>query len=166
MLDTRCLSFVFFTARKKIKLCVFFHIHILGICFKFTWSKKKFRHPLQLTWKFIVIGRKPEFSTVGIIFNLLISISLKYAAAAADIDECVEVNTCNGLCQNTLGSYMCTSCPHGTVFDAVKRRCTPINESKNFLTGRSSQYLNYLPISWTPSDPATLLQVSALPQLC
>jgi len=32
---------------------------------------------------------------------------------------------------------MCTSCPHGTVFDAVKRRCTPINESKNFLTGVS-----------------------------
>jgi len=83
-----------------------------------------------------------------------------------DIDECDEPNMCQGLCHNTLGSYMCTSCPHGTVFDAVKRRCTPINESKNFLTGRSSQYLNYLPISWTPSDPATLLQVSALPQSC
>ena len=134
--------FVFLQQEKKIKSCFFFsHPHmVLGICSKFTWSKKK-KHPLQLTWRFLVIRRKPEFSTVGIIFILLISIPLKYAAAAADIDECAEVHSCDGICLNVIGSYMCTPCPHKTVYDTRERRCTPINKSNNFLIGRSSHLL-------------------------
>ncbi|KAG2576449.1 putative wall-associated receptor kinase-like 11 [Panicum virgatum] len=54
-----------------------------------------------------------------------------------DIDECLIVNKCNGTCHNFEGGFNCTTCPHKTVYDPRQRRCTHINQSKNFLTGVS-----------------------------
>ncbi|CAL5026359.1 unnamed protein product [Urochloa decumbens] len=44
-----------------------------------------------------------------------------------DIDECLQPDKyiCNGICQNTFGSYTCTRCPHGTDFNDVTRKCRP-----------------------------------------
>ncbi|WVZ86456.1 hypothetical protein U9M48_033227 [Paspalum notatum var. saurae] len=43
----------------------------------------------------------------------------------ADIDECLHPDKyiCNGICQNSLGNFSCTGCPHGTEFDAAARKC-------------------------------------------
>uniref|UniRef100_A0A0E0KMC7 Protein kinase domain-containing protein n=1 Tax=Oryza punctata TaxID=4537 RepID=A0A0E0KMC7_ORYPU len=40
-----------------------------------------------------------------------------------DLDECVVPNFCNGTCVNTLGSFWCSSCPRGSIFDPHKRVC-------------------------------------------
>uniref|UniRef100_A0A453H6C3 EGF-like domain-containing protein n=1 Tax=Aegilops tauschii subsp. strangulata TaxID=200361 RepID=A0A453H6C3_AEGTS len=40
-----------------------------------------------------------------------------------DIDECSLPNYCNGTCQNSFGSYTCSSCPHRKEFDLIKRKC-------------------------------------------
>nr|CAE76071.1 B1340F09.9 [Oryza sativa Japonica Group] len=40
-----------------------------------------------------------------------------------DIDECSLPNFCNGNCQNFLGSYRCSHCPRGSIFDPAKRVC-------------------------------------------
>ncbi|CAN6240208.1 unnamed protein product [Urochloa humidicola] len=42
-----------------------------------------------------------------------------------DIDECLQPDKyiCNGICQNTLGSYTCTRCPRGTDFNDATRKC-------------------------------------------
>jgi len=44
-----------------------------------------------------------------------------------DINECLQPDKyiCNGICQNTFGSYTCTHCPHGTDFNANTRKCRP-----------------------------------------
>ncbi|RLM79674.1 Wall-associated receptor kinase 4 [Panicum miliaceum] len=53
----------------------------------------------------------------------------------ADIDECLVPNSCNGICQNTPGSYKCTSCPHGKEFDSTKRRCAISTKQRNLFLG-------------------------------
>ncbi|WVZ95464.1 hypothetical protein U9M48_041226 [Paspalum notatum var. saurae] len=40
-----------------------------------------------------------------------------------DFDECSIPYICNGICTNIEGSYMCTNCPRGTLFDPIKMRC-------------------------------------------
>ncbi|CAN6249422.1 unnamed protein product [Urochloa humidicola] len=42
-----------------------------------------------------------------------------------DIDECSQpdIYICHGICQNSLGSFSCTRCPHGTEFDTSARKC-------------------------------------------
>ncbi|KAJ1271926.1 hypothetical protein BS78_06G163500 [Paspalum vaginatum] len=42
-----------------------------------------------------------------------------------DVDECLQPDKyiCHGICQNSLGSFSCTACRHGTEFDAAARKC-------------------------------------------
>ncbi|XP_037408049.1 uncharacterized protein LOC119270179 isoform X2 [Triticum dicoccoides] len=42
-----------------------------------------------------------------------------------DTDECRQPDKCKGICQNTFGSYTCTSCPHGTDFNSATGKCKP-----------------------------------------
>ncbi|CAM0952977.1 unnamed protein product [Alopecurus aequalis] len=44
-----------------------------------------------------------------------------------DINECLLPHKyiCNGICQNSVGSYACASCPHGSDFNIVTRKCKP-----------------------------------------
>ncbi|KAM3353856.1 hypothetical protein ACQJBY_024822 [Aegilops geniculata] len=44
-----------------------------------------------------------------------------------DINECRQPDKyiCKGICQNSFGSYTCTSCPHGTDFNSVTGKCRP-----------------------------------------
>lgn len=37
----------------------------------------------------------------------------------ADIDECIDLELCEGMCENLLGSYSCT-CPAGYEGDGMK----------------------------------------------
>ncbi|CAO2202860.1 unnamed protein product, partial [Urochloa humidicola] len=41
-----------------------------------------------------------------------------------DTNECLIPYKCNGTCHNLDGSFNCTSCPQGTMFDSVEMRCT------------------------------------------
>ncbi|CAL5009693.1 unnamed protein product [Urochloa decumbens] len=52
-----------------------------------------------------------------------------------DVDECQQTpGICEGLCQNTIGSFTCTKCPDHTVYDATTMQCisTP---KRNLLLG-------------------------------
>ncbi|CAL5017876.1 unnamed protein product [Urochloa decumbens] len=51
-----------------------------------------------------------------------------------DIDECLTLGICRGVCQNTAGGYNCTSCPDKTQYDTIKLRCIPIKR-QNLLLG-------------------------------
>ncbi|CAL4950080.1 unnamed protein product [Urochloa decumbens] len=41
-----------------------------------------------------------------------------------DTNECLVPYKCNGTCHNLEGSFNCTGCPQGTVFDPVEMQCT------------------------------------------
>lgn len=58
----------------------------------------------------------------------------------ADINECLQPDkhTCNGVCQNTLGSFTCSSCPRGTDFDTTARKCKASNVILGVTIGISS----------------------------
>ncbi len=43
----------------------------------------------------------------------------------ADIDECLTVS-CDGLCINTPGSFVCIPCPQGLAFSALAGRCAGV----------------------------------------
>ncbi|KAF8711423.1 hypothetical protein HU200_029455 [Digitaria exilis] len=51
-----------------------------------------------------------------------------------DIDECLDPTKCQGICHNTIGSFICTDCPHKTAYDALNMKCLPIKEH-NLLLG-------------------------------
>ncbi|CAL5028311.1 unnamed protein product [Urochloa decumbens] len=51
-----------------------------------------------------------------------------------DIDECLTLGICRGVCQNTAGGYNCTSCPDKTQYDTIILRCIPIKR-QNLLLG-------------------------------
>ncbi|CAL5068983.1 unnamed protein product [Urochloa decumbens] len=57
-----------------------------------------------------------------------------------DIDECMQPDKyiCNGICQNTFGSYTCTGCPRGTDFNHVTRKCKPYTVILGVTVGLSS----------------------------
>ncbi|KAF7081818.1 hypothetical protein CFC21_085728 [Triticum aestivum] len=52
-----------------------------------------------------------------------------------DIDECAGSTYCNGTCQNFIGSYKCTSCPHRKEFDPIKRQCVTSAKQHSLLLG-------------------------------
>jgi len=52
-----------------------------------------------------------------------------------DIDECSLPNYCNGTCQNSFGSYTCSSCPHRKEFDPIKRKCVTSAKQHNIILG-------------------------------
>ncbi|WVZ74505.1 hypothetical protein U9M48_022681 [Paspalum notatum var. saurae] len=54
-----------------------------------------------------------------------------------DIDECSLPNYCNGACQNTVGSYICTPCPRSKEFDSTRRKCVASSKQRNLLLGIS-----------------------------
>ncbi|VAH86271.1 unnamed protein product [Triticum turgidum subsp. durum] len=41
-----------------------------------------------------------------------------------DINECLQLNKCKGICYNTKGSFTCTECPRKTEYDPLKMQCT------------------------------------------
>ncbi|TVU15152.1 hypothetical protein EJB05_38659, partial [Eragrostis curvula] len=53
-----------------------------------------------------------------------------------DIDECLQL--CHGVCQNSIGSFACTPCPHGTEFDAAARKCKASSTILGITIGLSS----------------------------
>uniref|UniRef100_A0A453CH77 Protein kinase domain-containing protein n=1 Tax=Aegilops tauschii subsp. strangulata TaxID=200361 RepID=A0A453CH77_AEGTS len=57
-----------------------------------------------------------------------------------DINECLQPDkyTCNGICQNSLGSFTCFSCPRGTDFDIIARKCKASNVILGVTIGLSS----------------------------
>ncbi|KAJ1271929.1 hypothetical protein BS78_06G163800 [Paspalum vaginatum] len=57
-----------------------------------------------------------------------------------DIDECLQPDKyiCHGICQNSLGNYSCTGCPHGTEFDAAARKCKASSTILGITIGISS----------------------------
>uniref|UniRef100_A0A0E0CNS2 Protein kinase domain-containing protein n=1 Tax=Oryza meridionalis TaxID=40149 RepID=A0A0E0CNS2_9ORYZ len=52
-----------------------------------------------------------------------------------DIDECLQPNSCNGICKNLPGSHSCTPCPHGKEFDRTKGRCITSAKKRNLILG-------------------------------
>jgi len=57
-----------------------------------------------------------------------------------DIDECLQPDKyiCHGVCQNSLGSFSCTDCPHGTEFDTAARKCKASSTILGITIGISS----------------------------
>ncbi|XBI93455.1 hypothetical protein VPH35_030302 [Triticum aestivum] len=57
-----------------------------------------------------------------------------------DINECLQPDkyTCNGICQNSLGSFTCFGCPRGTDFDIIARKCKASNVILGVTIGLSS----------------------------
>ncbi|OEL35876.1 Wall-associated receptor kinase 3 [Dichanthelium oligosanthes] len=57
-----------------------------------------------------------------------------------DIDECSQPDKyiCLGICQNSLGSFTCTGCPHGTEFDTSARKCKASSTILGITIGISS----------------------------
>ncbi|KAM3278948.1 hypothetical protein ACQJBY_046319 [Aegilops geniculata] len=45
-----------------------------------------------------------------------------------DINECLQANSCKGICHNTNGSFRCTECPLETEYDPLKMQCTKIKQ--------------------------------------
>ncbi|XP_044985402.1 putative wall-associated receptor kinase-like 16 isoform X2 [Hordeum vulgare subsp. vulgare] len=45
-----------------------------------------------------------------------------------DINECLQPNSCKGICHNTKGSFSCTECPLKTEYDPIKMQCTKIKQ--------------------------------------
>ncbi|XP_048532169.1 wall-associated receptor kinase 5-like [Triticum urartu] len=45
-----------------------------------------------------------------------------------DINECLQANSCKGICHNTNGSFHCTECPLETEYDPLKMQCTKIKQ--------------------------------------
>ncbi|XBI69102.1 hypothetical protein VPH35_048214 [Triticum aestivum] len=41
-----------------------------------------------------------------------------------DINECLQRDSCEGICHNTVGSFYCTKCPRKTEYDPLKMQCT------------------------------------------
>ncbi|CAN6276338.1 unnamed protein product [Urochloa humidicola] len=58
----------------------------------------------------------------------------------ADIDECSQpdIYICHGICQNSLGSFSCTRCPHGTEFNTPSRKCKASSTILGIAIGISS----------------------------
>ncbi|CAO2186780.1 unnamed protein product [Urochloa humidicola] len=54
-----------------------------------------------------------------------------------DIDECLLLSNCYGICQNLVGTYICIPCPNKTELYPVKMRCTRIKEFSTVLPGVS-----------------------------
>ncbi|CAM0948114.1 unnamed protein product [Alopecurus aequalis] len=63
------------------------------------------------------------------------------ADGCKDVDECRQPGICNGLCQNTQGSYYCSKCPDKTAYDITIMKCTstigPYNLVLGFVIGVS-----------------------------
>uniref|UniRef100_A0ACD5UCU2 Uncharacterized protein n=1 Tax=Avena sativa TaxID=4498 RepID=A0ACD5UCU2_AVESA len=61
-------------------------------------------------------------------------------AGCTDINECLQPDkySCNGICQNSVGSFSCSSCPHGTDFDRIARKCKASNVILGVTIGLSS----------------------------
>uniref|UniRef100_A0ACD5UDI1 Uncharacterized protein n=1 Tax=Avena sativa TaxID=4498 RepID=A0ACD5UDI1_AVESA len=57
-----------------------------------------------------------------------------------DINECLQPDKyiCNGICQNSVGSYACASCRHGSDFNIVTRGCKPSTVILGVTIGLSS----------------------------
>ncbi|CAL5068982.1 unnamed protein product [Urochloa decumbens] len=57
-----------------------------------------------------------------------------------DVDECLQPDKyiCHGICQNSLGSFTCTGCPHGTEFDTAARNCKASSTILGITVGLSS----------------------------
>lgn len=57
-----------------------------------------------------------------------------------DIDECLQPDKyiCHGICRNSLGSFSCTECPHGTEFDTATRKCKTSSTILGITVGISS----------------------------
>ncbi|XP_047086727.1 wall-associated receptor kinase 2-like [Lolium rigidum] len=56
------------------------------------------------------------------------------ADGCEDIDECVRTpGICKGICENTVGNYICTNCPDHTEYDITKMQCTPRRKQNLFL---------------------------------
>uniref|UniRef100_A0ACD5XEX8 Uncharacterized protein n=2 Tax=Avena sativa TaxID=4498 RepID=A0ACD5XEX8_AVESA len=50
-----------------------------------------------------------------------------------DINECEKPGKCQGICQNTNGSYYCTNCTAGTEYDTVRMKCIPSRRQTIFI---------------------------------
>jgi len=51
-----------------------------------------------------------------------------------DTNECLQLNICPEICNNTIGNYACNPCPYKTEYDPVNRRCV-IRKHQNLLLG-------------------------------
>ncbi|VAH83937.1 unnamed protein product [Triticum turgidum subsp. durum] len=60
--------------------------------------------------------------------------------ACTDTNECHQPDKyiCKGICQNSFGSYTCTSCPRGTDFNSVMGKCKPTTIILGVTIGLSS----------------------------
>ncbi|CAO2161880.1 unnamed protein product [Urochloa humidicola] len=52
-----------------------------------------------------------------------------------DIDECSIPNKCNGICVNFDGSFNCTTCSHGKIYDPTKKKCVMSAKQHNIILG-------------------------------
>ena len=70
-----------------------------------------------------VLNYYGESEGVYILSTHLIKILL-----VSDIDECLQANSCKGICHNTNGSFRCTECPLETEYDPLKMQCAKIKQ--------------------------------------
>lgn len=55
-------------------------------------------------------------------------------SGCVDTNECLQLNICPEICNNTIGNYACNPCPYKTEYDPVNRRCV-IRKHQNLLLG-------------------------------